>query len=125
MIRVLIVDDDEQERTFLGQYLEAKRYACSLAANAAEGRQLLRREKFNLILSDLNMPGESGLEFLQWALSTNPETAGLMMTGMLTPEIVEKATAIGAYCCMAKPIPLDRLLVNMSDALRRGHKSQL
>jgi DNA-binding NtrC family response regulator len=110
MTKILIIDDDEEDRTILGEYLESAGYLCTYAADAAAARKILRNKKFPLILSDIHMPGESGLDFMKWALSENPETVGLIMSGLLTREIEKKAASIGVFCCLRKAVDLDLLL---------------
>lgn len=125
MPTVLIVDDDENLRLFLCECLGEKGYSCCLAGNAAEARQVLGAKKVELILSDIHMPGESGLDFLEWALSGHPGTAALVMTGnAVSREVRERISRMGAYCCMAKPISLERLLTNLEGALLLARRPQ-
>ena len=70
--RVLVVDDEEAIRMLLARMLGAHGYECATAASAAEGRELLSAQPFALVLSDVNMPGESGLDFAHEVLSTIP-----------------------------------------------------
>lgn len=63
---ILVVDDDESIRQLLGQILEMKGYAFNLAADAARARKLLSGKYFDLVLCDINMPGESGLELAKF-----------------------------------------------------------
>jgi putative two-component system response regulator len=110
----MIVDDEEPIRRILGRLLIINDGTCQLAANAAEARTLLRGQNFDLILCDVKMPGESGIDFLRYLLSEYPETAAIMITAVDDP-----ALEIGAYGYIIKPFNANELLINVSNALRR------
>src|SRR5207247_1990565 len=78
-IRLLIVDDTEEARVFLRSLLEMNGYICAPAANAAEARELLQQQAFELALCDVNMPGESGLSLVRHILAKHPDTATIMV----------------------------------------------
>ncbi len=101
--RILVVDDEAQIRSLLTRLLEAQGYACSTAAAATEARRLLAAEDFALVLCDVNMPGESGLDFAQEVLVDYPDTAIVMVTGADDWRHAESALANGAYGYMLKP----------------------
>jgi putative two-component system response regulator len=115
----MIVDDEEPIRRILGRLLIINDGTCQLAANAAEARTLLRGQNFDLILCDVKMPGESGIDFLRYLLSEYPETAAIMITAVDDPEVAETALEIGAYGYIIKPFNANELLINVSNALRR------
>lgn len=114
---ILIVDDDDETRNLLGIYLETRGYECALAANASEGRQLLNEKKFRLVIADVHMPGESGLDFMQWALSKSRKTAGIIMTGKDSAIVRYRVREMGAHGCMIKPFHFDQLHACISNAL--------
>ncbi|MBW1982309.1 MAG: response regulator [Deltaproteobacteria bacterium] len=116
---VLIVDDEKPVRTLFGRLLEMGGYQCTLAANAAEARGYLKEQRFDLILSDVNMPGESGLDFARYVLRRHPNTAVVIMTGVDDPEVAKTALDIGAYGYVTKPVDHNDVLFNVSNALRR------
>ena len=117
--QIMIVDDEEPIRRILGCLLKVNGDACQLAANAAEARTLLIGQNFDLILCDVKMPGESGIDFLRYLLSEYPETAAIMITAVDDPEVAETAMEIGAYGYIIKPFKSNELLINVSNALRR------
>ena len=61
--KILILDDDEQIRQLLGQILKENGYSFETASDATEARDLLKKQNFELILCDIGLPGESGLDF--------------------------------------------------------------
>lgn len=117
--RILVVDDEAQIRSLLTRLLEAQGYACSTAAGASEARRLLAADDFALVLSDVNMPDESGLDFEQEVLADYPDTAIVMVTGADDRRHAERALANGAYGYMLKPFKPNELLINVVNALRR------
>ena len=117
--RILVVDDEAQIRSLLTRLLEAQGYACSTAAGASEARRLLAADDFALVLCDVNMPGESGLDFAQEVLVDYPDTAIVMATGADDRRHAERALANGAYGYMLKPFKPNELLINVVNALRR------
>lgn len=119
MTKILVVDDEELIRRLLKQILDSKGYICETASNAAEARELLRADEFELILSDINMPGESGLEFIRDAISKYPEVAAIMVTAVDDPMVAEAALEIGVYDYITKPIERNSVLISAANALRR------
>ncbi|MBI5537766.1 MAG: response regulator [Deltaproteobacteria bacterium] len=119
MVQVMIVDDEEPVRRMLARLLARENFDCEVAADAAEARALLGKAQFDLVLSDVNMPGESGLAFVKDLLTEYPETAVIMITGLDDPALGRVAIELGAYGYMLKPFHSDEILINIANALRR------
>jgi len=117
--RIMIVDDEEPIRRLLGLMLKMNGDTCTLAADAKEARTFLKNQKFDLILCDVRMPGESGIDFIRYVLSEYPETAAIMVTAVDDPEVAETALEIGAYGYIIKPFEPNEVVINVSNALRR------
>ena len=117
--RILIVDDEDQIRTLLARLLGAHGYDCVTAESAAAGRRMLEEAPFALVLSDVNMPGESGLDFTREVLASYPDTAVVMVTGMDDRRYAEAAIEVGAYGYVLKPFKPNELIINVGNALRR------
>jgi len=117
--KILIVDDEEPTRRMLARLLEGYGYTCAQAGDAVEARQRLNQEEYGLILCDVNMPGESGLELVRHVLSTYPHTAAVMVTGLDDPQLANIALEIGAYGYIIKPFEANEVLINVANALRR------
>ncbi len=117
--RIMIVDDEEPIRRLLGRMLKVNGDACTLAANAAEARLFLKDRNFDLILCDVSMPGESGIDFIRYVLSEYPETAAIMVTAVDDPDVAESALEIGAYGYIIKPFESNEVIINVCNALRR------
>ncbi len=117
--RILVVDDEEPLRRLLKRILEATGWAPALATDAADARAQLDRESFALMLCDVQMPGESGLELMQSVLTEHPDTAVVMVSGLDDPELAEAALKLGAYGYMTKPFKRNDVTIGVNNALHR------
>jgi putative two-component system response regulator len=117
--RILLVDDETAILRTLHRILDRQGYECSMAKSATEARKLLDSETFDLILSDVNMPGESGIELLEEVAGKYPDTATVMVTGNDDRFLAERALAMGAYGYVIKPFEPNEILIDVSNALRR------
>ena len=119
MINILVVDDEESVRHLLGRMLLMGGYKCTLAADAAEARKFIKDRNFELILCDITMPGESGIDFIRYVAAEYPDTATMMVTAVDDPEIAETALEIGIYGYMIKPFNANEMIINVRNSLRR------
>ena len=119
MIPILIVDDEERNRRLLARVLDAGDYSCTLASSAQEARDFLSTKAFPLVLCDVSMPRESGLDLALGILADYQETAVVMVSGQDDPKIAEAALAMGAYGYILKPFKASEMLIHVSNALRR------
>ena len=131
--RILIVDDEDQIRTLLARLLGAHGYDCLTAESAAAARRTLKETTVALVLSDVNMPGESGIDFTREVLAQYADTAVVMVTGMDDRRYADSAIELGAYGYVLKPFKPNELIINVGNALRRrtleianrNHREQL
>ncbi len=125
MARILLVDDDEGMRCILSEYLGAIGHDCALASNVIEAKRQLEGFKFDLVLSDINMPGESGMDLLQHASSHYPDMPIMLMTADESPRIKKESFSMGASAFISKPFRLAELLDKINGALEsRSHRVQ-
>jgi putative two-component system response regulator len=117
--RILVVDDDQQTRGVLGRVLEREGYDWVAAASSEEAFDLLKEGPVALMLSDVNMPGGSGLKLIEHARSVYPDTAAVMVTGVDDPETAKAALASGAYGYIIKPFTPNEVRIAVANALRR------
>ena len=114
---VLIVDDEKHTREGLQQAL-AENYDVTVAANAEEAFNLLEAQPFDIVLTDLRMPGKSGLKVIDKALALPNRPAVLMMTAYGNVESAVEAMKRGAVDFLTKPVNIERLEVLMQRALK-------
>jgi putative two-component system response regulator len=118
MSRVLVVDDDPQVRTIVRTVLERHGYDCRAAGSAIEAREQLASEEVELVLSDVTMPGESGIDLARHLRSSHPEVAVLMMSAIDDPAVADRAVELGVHGYIVKPFNISQLLIGVSSALR-------
>jgi len=114
---VLIVDDEKHTREGLQQAL-ADSYDVTLAANADEAYNLMAEHAYDVIVTDLRMPGKSGLKIIDHALAQANRPAVLMMTAYGTIETAVEAMKRGAVDFLTKPVNIERLEVLIQRALK-------
>ena len=114
---VLIVDDEKHTREGLQQAL-AENYDVTVAANADEAFNLLEAQPFDVVLTDLRMPGKSGLKIIDKALALPQRPAVLMMTAYGNIETAVEAMKRGAVDFLTKPVNIERLEVLIQRALK-------
>jgi PAS domain S-box-containing protein len=116
---ILIVDDEEAVRRIVEKALAVNGYECILASNAAEAREELARQKVDLLISDIRMPGESGMDLIRYALSTYPDIVAVVLTGINDTGRAKEALQIGVYGYLIKPFEPAQVLISVINALRR------
>ena len=116
---ILVVDDEIQILTLIKQLLEINGYPCTLASDTRQARSYLKEDAFDLILCDMNMPGESGLDFSREVLKKQPETAIIMVTAVDDPDLASTALKMGVYGYIIKPFKMNELVINVTNALHR------
>src|SRR5919109_1347770 len=103
--RILIVDDDEQVRNLLKDYLREE-HDCRDVASAEEALSLLRAHRFDLVLSDIQMPGLSGIELIPRIVEHSPDTVVILISGQQTIDYAIEAMRAGAFDYITKPFDL-------------------
>lgn len=114
--RILIVDDDRNTREGLERALKF-RYEVILAPDAQSGLNILKEQVIDLILSDIRMPGLSGMEFLEKVKEASPDTPFILLTAYGSVEVAVEAMRSGAYDFLQKPVDLDQLELRIERAL--------
>ena len=122
---ILTVDDDKHVRNLIALILEDAGYRCTGAASAKDAWAHLREHDFELVLCDVRMPGQSGLELARHIVAEHPDTAVVMVTGLDDAGIGQGALAFGAYGYVVKPFRQTDLLLNVENALRRRQQEML
>jgi DNA-binding NtrC family response regulator len=115
---LLIVDDDPNTLASLSRAFRLAGHEATVCDNAARAVELLRAETFDLILSDVVMPGRSGLELLEDLKKAGVKTPIVLISGQANIEMAVKATRLGALDFLEKPLSTDKLLVTVENALR-------
>lgn len=115
---ILIIDDEKDIRTALAGILEDEGYQVLCAEGGVEGIECVRQELPDLILLDIWMPGMDGLETLEKLKSQFPQTTVIMISGHGTIETAVRATKLGAFDFIEKPLSLEKVLISVANALQ-------
>ena len=115
---LLIVDDEPNTLASLSRAFRLAGHEATVSDNAGRALDLARSERFDLILSDVVMPGKDGLALLEELRSSGVTTPVVMMSGQAHIEMAVKATRLGALDFLEKPISTEKLLLTVDHALR-------
>jgi cyclic di-GMP phosphodiesterase len=114
--RILIVDDEAEITEILADLL-SEDYDCLRAGSAEQALAELRRNEFQLVISDITMPGMSGLEMIPHVKTISPDTVVVMISGMQTVESAIGALRLGAFDYLMKPFDLRQVEAVVKRAL--------
>ena len=118
---LLIVDDEPQIRFLLKKILEQAGYSCQEADCVETAKLVLAENDFDLLLTDMNMPGESGADLTRHVKALYPHTAVVMVTVIDDIELAKQVLGIGIYGYIVKPFTSNIVLITVGNALRRLH----
>lgn len=117
--RILFVDDEAPIREMLSLFFRKRNYEVATATTSAEGMALLKREPFDLVILDVNLAGEDGLQLLEQVKAEQPTLPVIMFTGLTyDPKLLERAMSLGANGFMSKTEPLANLAAAAEKLLR-------
>lgn len=118
---LLLVDDDPVVRETLSELLKNEGFKVASAGSGEEAEFLLRgaRPTFDLVLTDLVMPGKGGMDVLKCALQQNPSCTVLVLSGFGTVREATEAMDAGAYGMLTKPLHLDQFRHTLRRILER------
>ncbi len=120
MTRVLIVEDKDSLREILRVTLEKEGYQVEATSDGKEAEELLRKRRFQILLTDLRLPGRSGIELLQVVRECDPMIETIVMTAYGSIADAVQAMKLGAFDFLSKPVEIDHLLILMKRALDRN-----
>ncbi|MFA6720782.1 MAG: response regulator [Candidatus Cloacimonadaceae bacterium] len=117
--RILIVDDSPEIAESLGALLAAHNYRVDLAHNGSDALRRLRKELYDIVVCDIEMPGMNGLDFLERIRRDEREQEVILMTGFLEQEYFVRAIRLGASDFISKPIEGQHLLKSIEAIISR------
>jgi DNA-binding NarL/FixJ family response regulator len=118
MPTILVIDDEDPIRGLLKRILEKNGYFPLLAADAGEARKILEETEVDLILCDVMMPGESGLDLIRSVKKHYPDTGIVMVTAMDDADSAGSALEVGVYGYIVKPFGERQVIITVRNALR-------
>jgi putative two-component system response regulator len=121
--RILVIDDDHQILALLGRILKGAGYRHVLAGDVEQARTCLADAPFDLMLCDVELGDESGIDLVEHVLALYPHTAAVMVSGLDNVALADRALAVGAYGYLVKPFTSNDVLRSVLGAIsRRQHE---
>jgi len=117
--RILIVDDEPLVSDIIAKCLEAEEHDCDIADSAEAALGRLKNREYALVVSDINMPGKSGIELLADIKELYPEVAVIMVTAVDDRKVAIQALQLGAFGYVIKPFDLNEMIISVVNALKR------
>lgn len=122
LARILVIDDDEEIVELLARILRRAGYRTAAATGAADARRRLAEGSFDLMLCDVRLGPDSGLDLVEHQLARHPQVAAVMVSGLDDVTLADRALTIGAYGYLVKPFTANDVLRIVLSALdRREH----
>lgn len=118
-MKILLIDDDEWIRDSLGFYFEGE--GCQLLAleTAEEGIEALKKQNYDIIVTDYRLPGMDGLEFLKRIQDSHPQAIKILITAYGSEEVVSKAMRIGIHDFIDKPFTAKTIEESLSKLIEK------
>ncbi len=124
-LKVLVVDDERMYRYLLQKALEAEEYEVLIAEDGERAIQLIEQNNFDIVLTDLAMPGKDGLAVLRAAKKKNDLTVVIIITGYASLDTALAAIHDGVYDYITKPFQLDEIKLTLKNASERINLKRL
>jgi DNA-binding response OmpR family regulator len=119
-MRILVAEDDAPLAEFLHQRLEQEQFSVKVVSNGAEAEKLASDQAYDLVLLDLNLPGDGGLDLLRGIRAKRPDLPVVMVAGASVVEERVRGLDAGADDYVAKPFAFAELAARIRAVLRRG-----
>ncbi len=115
--RVLVIDDSPEILTLFSEYLSGEGYEVDTSADGSKGIVKIENKFYDLILTDLRMPGVDGMAVLKYVRENSPDSICIILTGYGTVKNAVEAIKAGAFDYLTKPVKMDEILVTLQRAL--------
>ena len=117
--RILVVDDEPNISRLVSQLLAVKGFYSRMCNSGAQAIAAIAEEEFTLVISDINMPGMSGIDLLAAVKNSHPDIAFIMLTAVDDHATAVRSLELGAFGYIIKPFEANELFINVSNSLRR------
>ena len=122
MAELLIVDDDKTIREFLYELFDEKGHRCHLAETAEQALERLETEEYDVVLTDISMPGLSGVELLGLIRQRQENTPVIIISGLSDQEHARGLTNMGAFDYLVKPFRAETVEESVERAIEHRQK---
>jgi DNA-binding NtrC family response regulator len=117
--RILLIDDEERMCESLKTLLEMEGYEVQPFTNSGDAVKKLSEDSFDLIISDIKMPGIDGIEILRQAHEHDPNLEVILITGYASLESAKDAVDKGAFSYLTKPLEFEELKISVTRSLEK------
>lgn len=117
--KVLIVDDEQEICELISKWLTPRGFVCASASTGEAAVKLMEKNSFDLLITDIMMPGMSGMDLLAFVKSRFPEVAVIMVTGIDDEETAVMTFDLGAWGYIVKPFEYHDVILNVSNVMER------
>jgi DNA-binding response OmpR family regulator len=124
-MKILVVDDEQDIRNILCRHLKLDGYECAAAQNGEEALKTLQTDDYDLLITDIMMPGMSGMDLLNIVKRLFPDVAVIMVTAVDDRETGILAVELGAFGYVIKPFSHNDISINVANALERRREQLL
>jgi DNA-binding NtrC family response regulator len=118
--RILVVDDDPEMCSLLSEVLRGEGFSVLTTGDSLEASRILKKEEFEVLITDLKMKGLKGLDLLEEAKKVAPLTPVIIITAFGTIESAIQAMKMGAYDYVTKPFQMDEIVLTVKKALENN-----
>lgn len=123
--RILVLEDEDLVARSIERVLRKQGYAVEVANAPGEALSRFRQEHFDTVVSDINLPGMSGIDFLREIRTTSSDTPVLLITGRPTVDSAVEAVELGAFLYLTKPFRSEELRIAVSKAVGHGRMARM
>jgi FixJ family two-component response regulator len=109
-LEIAVIDDDESFRVALLESLSSLGYEASGYVSAEDYIHVIEGKSFDCVITDIHMPGMSGLDLMKWLTSRGASPGVILITARSDPNMEIRAAAAGAVCLLRKPFEIDALI---------------
>ena len=125
MVRIMIIEDDEEMRSLLKDFFEEEGFETDSVSNGVDALQMFSKDHFDLVITDIRMPGLTGLDILPRIRRLKPETPVIVMTAYGSDDVRRRAFEKGATTYLEKPIQLSKLRSVIREMVSRKELEKL
>lgn len=115
--KVLIIDDSPEILTLFSGFLKEEGFEVDISPDGASGISKIEKKFYDIVLTDLRMPGTDGMEVLKYVLENSPDSICIILTGYGTVKNAVEAIKLGAFDYLTKPVKTDEILLTFKRAL--------
>jgi DNA-binding NtrC family response regulator len=115
--KILVIDDSAEILTLFSEYLKSEGYEVDTSADGSSATAMIDKKFYDLIFTDLKMPGVDGMAVLDYAIDRSPDSICIILTGYGTVKNAVEAIKRGAFDYLPKPVKMDEILVAIQRAL--------